>query len=299
MKIRTTKYVIKDGFISAYRNKLMSLASVGIVTASLIVFGFFVIFSLNISKNTNDTLQRQSEIEVFCDHNWDDAQAVQIEDAIKKNSNVKSYRKVTKQEAMERAKDVLGDDKSLLDGYDKDTSFMPISFIIELKDPYKSAEIVNEFKKMYGVEYVSYQEAAVDLLTKAAYWSTVISVFLAIVLLIVSTFIISNTIKLTVFARRKEISIMKYIGATDWFIRLPFVVEGVVIGLVGALIAFAITFLCYNTLEGRFGGQLMGYYITFIKMDSVGLQIFAANSLIGMLVGGIGSIISIRKYLRV
>lgn len=299
MKIRTTKYVIKEGFVSAYRNKLMSLASVGIVTASLIVFGFFIIFSLNISQNADDSLQRQAEIEVFCNHNWDDAQAVQVEEAIKKNDDVKKYRKVSKREALERAKDMLGDDRGVLDGYDNDYSFMPISFIVELNNPYKSAEIVNEFWKINGVEDIRYQEAAVDLLSNAAYWAKVVSVFLAIVLLIVSTFIISNTIKLTVFARRKEISIMKYIGATDWFIRLPFIVEGVVIGFAGALIAFSITFLCYNTLESKSGGEFYGYYINLIKMSSIGLQVFIANSLIGMFVGGIGSAMSIRKYLRV
>jgi cell division transport system permease protein len=92
---------------------------------------------------------------------------------------------------------------------------------------------------------------------------------------------------------------MKYIGATDWFIRLPFIVEGVVIGFAGALIAFSITFLCYNTLESKSGGEFYGYYINLIKMSSIGLQVFIANSLIGMFVGGIGSAMSIRKYLRV
>jgi cell division transport system permease protein len=142
----------------------MSLASVGIVTASLIVFGFFIIFSLNISQNADDSLQRQAEIEVFCNHNWDDAQAVQVEEAIKKNDDVKKYRKVSKREALERAKDMLGDDRGVLDGYDNDYSFMPISFIVELNDPYKSAEIVNEFWKINGVEDISYQEAAVDFI---------------------------------------------------------------------------------------------------------------------------------------
>ncbi len=297
MKIRTTKYIIKDGLVNAYRNKLMSLASIGIVTVSLLIFGLFYLITVNVSQTSDDVLKKQAEIEVFCDYKWDESQAAQIENAIKSNNNVKEYRMVTKQEALERAKRMFEGDNKVLEGYDN--SFLPISFIIKLKDPSKSAEIVNEFSKMDGVEDVNYQEVAVNFVSKLAYWARVISLLLIIVLLIISAFIISNTIKLTVFARRREIGIMKYIGATDWFIRLPFIVEGILIGFIGALIAVSITFLCYNTFETKFSSGVLGISINFIKMNDIGMQIFIINSLVGMIVGGAGSVISIRKYLHV
>ncbi len=297
MKIRTSKYIIKDGLINTYRNKLMSVASISTVTVSLLVFGLFFIISVNVSKTTGDVLNRQAEIEVFCDYKWDEAQVKQIEDAIKKNNGVKEYRMVTKQEALERAKNMFEGDKKVLEGYD--SSFLPISFIVKLKDPSDSAEIVKAFKKMDGVEDVNYEEAAVDFVSRLAYWVRVVSALLIVVLLIISAFIIANAIKLTVFARRREISIMKYIGATDGFIRLPFVVEGVVIGFIGALIAFAVTFLCYSTFEGKFSSGVLGINIKFVKADDIWLQVLLINVAVGMFVGGIGSLISIRKYLHV
>lgn len=296
MKIRTTRYIIKDSLINTYRNKLMSLASIGIVTVSLLTFGLFLIITVNASRMSDDVLNMQSEIVVYLDDKWDDSQAVQIENAIKSNKDIKEYRKINKQEALERTKAVFEDD-DLLEGYG--SSFLPITFIIKLNDPSKSAEIVSMLEKMDGVEDVTFEKAAVDFFLKLAYWSRVIGALLIIILLIISAFIISNTIKLTVFARRREIGIMKYIGATDWFIRLPFIVEGILIGFVGAIIAVSITFLCYNTFESKFSSGALGIDISLIKINDIGLLVFIINSLLGMIVGGVGSVISIRKYLHV
>ncbi len=297
MKIRTTKYIIKDGIINTYRNKLMSLASIGIVSVSLLTFGLFFIITVNANRVSDDALNMQSEIVLYCDPEWDESQAARIENAIKNNNEIREYRKITKQEALEQAKKELEDNKNMLDSYGN--SFLPITFIFKLKDPSKSKEIVSDFEKMEGVDEVRFHEIAVNFFLKLSYWAKVIGLMLLIILLIISAFIISNTIKLTVFARRREIGIMKYIGATDWFIRLPFIVEGILIGLVGALIAVSITFLCYNTFETRFSTGVLALDINLVKISDIGLQVFGITSLIGMIVGGVGSVISIRKYLRV
>lgn len=299
MKIRTIKHIIKEGLVNAYRNKLMSLASIGIVAASMVIFGVFLLLSLNLSHNTN-ALKDQPEMEVFCNPDLDDTQVKQVEEAIKNNNKILQYNIVTKQEAMEKVKKILGNKENLLEG--ENESFLPVSFIIKLKDPQQSSEIVEEFKKVNGVENVRYSQSTIEFLAGAVYWIRLISGLLILILLAISMFIISNTIRLTVFARRKEINIMKYIGATDWFIRWPFVIEGVIIGLIGSVAAFIIIGYGYSAVESKVNAELVRLsinFIKFIKVSDIGLQAIGIYSLIGVAVGALGSFMSIRKYLRV
>ncbi|MCX8131296.1 MAG: permease-like cell division protein FtsX [Clostridia bacterium] len=300
MKIRTTKYIIKEGMLNAYRNKLMSLASLSIVTASLVIFGVFFLFSINLNHNIAG-LKEQPEIEVFCLPELDDTQTKQIEDDIKNNADIQSYTAVTKKENFDKMKkSMLNGKESVLTGLDE--SFMPVSYIVKLKDPQKSEKIVSYYKALSGVENVKYPQQVIEIITKLTYWVPLICAFLLIILLIVSMFIISNTIKLTVFARRREINIMKYIGATDWFIRWPFIIEGVIIGLIGALFAFLLTSYFYNVLENMLSDNLFKMGIDLFRMVSikdVAPNIILIYSLIGACVGSIGSFISIRKYLHV
>ncbi len=297
MKIRTTKYIIKDGIINAYRNKLMSLASIIIVTASLLVFGIFLILSMNLQHKINDLMVKQLQIEVYCDANLDETQVKDIEAQIKMNSFVSDTRRVTKEEALQRCKELLEEDGRILEGYDG--SFLPESFIIKIKDEEHIKSVVETFKNIKGVESIGFLEENVEDLSNISYWARIISILLLVILLSVSVFIISNTIKLTVFARRREINIMKYIGATDWFIRLPFIVEGIIIGFVGAILSFIVTYYCYSTIEGQLSNGILGENIDFVSINSIVLYVIGSYSIIGTVVGGIGSSISIRKYLHV
>jgi len=297
MKIRTTKYIVKEGIINSYRNKLMSLASIIIVTASLLVFGIFLIISVNFQHKINDMMENQLQIEVYCDANLDETQIKDIEAHIKMNSFVSNVRRVTKEEALERCKELLEEDGSILEGYDG--SFLPESFIVKINHSDNIKKVVEEFKTIKGVESVGFLEENVNQLSSISYWAKFISILLLIILLSVSIFIISNTIKLTVFARRREIGIMKYIGATDWFIRLPFIVEGIIIGIVGAIISFIVTYYCYSTIEGQLSKGVLGETLDFVSINSIVLYVIGSYSIIGTVVGGIGSGISIRKYLRV
>jgi len=297
MKIRTTKYIIKEGIINSYRNKLMSLASIIIVTASLLVFGIFLIISVNFQHKINDMMVNQLQIEVYCDASLDETQVKDIEAQIKMNGFVSNVRRVTKEEALQRCKELLEEDGSILEGYDG--SFLPESFIVKINDSNNIKKVVEECKGIKGVESVGFLEDNVNQLSSISYWAKIISILLLIILLSVSVFIISNTIKLTVFARRREIGIMKYIGATDWFIRLPFIVEGIIIGIVGAIISFIVTYYCYSTIESQLSKGVLGESLDFVSINSIVLYIIGSYSIIGTVVGGIGSGISIRKYLRV
>lgn len=299
MKIRTIKYIIKDSIVNTYKNKLMSLASISAVVASLIIFGVFYVISINMNFNTK-LLTQQPEIRVFCKPEDDDIQIGYIEEKIAKDSRVMSYRKISKQEAFELVKEMLGDDNSVLEGMD--SSFLPVKFAVKLKNPREYEAAANEYKTIPGVENVDYSQKTVEFFSRLQYWIRVISLFLVILLLLISVFIISNTIRLTVFARRREINIMKYVGATDWFIRWPFVIEGVIIGIAGALVTFILVSYGYTAVENWFKGDLSYmtvYMIKIVKLKDIGLQMFAIFSLIGTAVGALGSLVSIRKYLRV
>lgn len=299
MKLRSTKYAIKEGIINLYKNRLMSFASISIVTASIIIFGIFFIISSNINLNM-EVLKQQPEMEVFCSPELDDAQINKIEADLKENEKIAEIKKVTKKEAFEKAMEILGSKESLMEG--EDESFLPVSFIIKLKNSEESSVMVKVIKNIKGIESVRYSQDAIDFISKSAYWVKVISVILLLVLLLVSFFIISNTIKLTVFARRKEINIMKYIGATDWFIRGPFIIEGIIIGFVGAVLAFVLVLYGYSVLEEKLISEMSRVGADFIllqKTSGISSNIISTSLLLGTILGAAGSAASLQKHLRV
>lgn len=294
MKLRTTKYIVKEGLINTYRNTLMSLASVGVVTASMFILGVFLVIAINLSYNTQK-LKEQPQIQVFCEPELDDEQIGIIEKNIKSDSRVKEYTYVSKQEALNKAKEMLGNDQDVVEGLGDD--FMPVSFIIELKNLKEAQEVVSAFKSIQGVGNVRYSQERVDIILKIATWVQIGNMVLIIILLAVAMFIISNTIKLTVFARRKEINIMKYIGATDWFIRWPFVVEGVIIGLAGAAVGFIAISFFYGVVSSKVTQEVKIF--SLVSLGELQFNVIYTFALVGIVIGTLGSTISIRKYLHV
>jgi len=297
MKIRTFRYIIKEGISNSYKNKLMTIASIGIATASIILFGIFLIIIMNLNYNTK-ALKEQPDMQAFCEYELDDTQISNIEKQIKSNEKIENYEIVTKEMAFEEFKQRLGEDSDVLDGFDE--TLLPVSFVVEIKNPETSMEVVEELEKIIGIRKVDYSREIINFITKFSYWMNIISILLISILLIVSVFIISNTIKLTVFARRKEISIMKYVGATDWFIRWPFIVEGVIIGIIAAVVAFIATAYVYNSIENRFNRDLFAVgFIRLISIREIGISMVMYFLMLGGIVGAVGSFVSMRKYLRV
>lgn len=299
MKARTWRYIVKEGFVNTYRNKLMSFASVSVIAASLIIFGIFLLIALNLTYNIR-SLTQQPEMEVFCSPELKSAEVKRVEDHIKENEKIAQYKMVTKEEALEKAKKIFGENAKLLDG--EDASFMNVSFVIKVKDVQYYEEVAEQYKSLSEVENVTAYTDEINFIKKVAYWVRIISGGLLVVLLTVSVFIISNTIKLTVFARRKEINIMKYIGATDWFIRWPFIVEGVIIGTLGAAFSFLLIGYGYSSMANKFNSEVLNVGSSAFKIltvNEVGLQLICIYLVIGILVGALGSTISMRKYLKV
>ncbi len=304
MKIRSIKYILKTSFLNVTRNRLMSLASISVIIAALILFGVFYLILVNLNHNIN-ILSQQPTMQVFCLPELTDEQVDAVQTEISSNKYVEKFTTVSKKEAFEQLKKYLDDNKTedggadILEGYDE--SFLNVSFVVKVKNPENSDLAAKEFLALPGVQNVEYSQKTIDAIQNISNWVKIISTILIGLLLVISLFIISNTIKLTVFARRKEINIMKYIGATDWFIRWPFIYEGILIGIIGAIIAFMLIMYIYNLAEPRLSNDLTSFGGGFatVKFGTVWGTLALIYTGISAVIGAAGSAMSIRKHLKV
>ena len=295
MKVRTIEYYIREVFISLRRNNWMSVASIGTVAVSLFIFGMFLMMVMNMNKLA-ENMESQVQINVYLLDKVDRQQARDIEKDLKEIEGVESVGFVTKDEAMERFKDRLGDQKTLLDALDE-TNPLPDSFEVTVTNPDLVKTAAEKMEKIDGVESAKYGQDVMEHLFEITRLLRIFGFTLMLVLAFATLFIISNTIRLTVFARRKEIAIMKYVGATDWFIRWPFVMEGMVLGLLGSIIAAMVLRTAYTAMAEKVYDTLAFFplipeqpFLTYITIVVV---------ISGMVVGAIGSAVSIKKFLKV
>lgn len=295
MKVRTIEYYIREVFISLRRNNWMSVASIGTVAVSLFIFGMFLMMVMNMNKLA-ENMESQVQINVYLLDKVDGQQARDIEKDLKEIEGVESVGFVTKDEAMERFKDRLGDQKTLLDALDE-TNPLPDSFEVTVTNPDLVKTAAEKMEKIDGVECAKYGQDVMEHLFEITRLLRIFGFTLMLVLAFATLFIISNTIRLTVFARRKEIAIMKYVGATDWFIRWPFVMEGMVLGLFGSIIAAMVLRTAYTAMAEKVYDTLAFFplipeqpFLTYITIVVV---------ISGMVVGAIGSAVSIKKFLKV
>lgn len=295
MKVRTIEYYIREVFISLRRNNWMSVASIGTVAVSLFIFGMFLMMVMNMNKLA-ENMESQVQINVYLLDKVDREQARDIEKDLKEIEGVETVGFVTKDEAMERFKDRLGDQKTLLDALDE-TNPLPDSFEVTVTNPDLVKSAAEKMEKLDGVECAKYGQDVMEHLFEITRLLRIFGFTLMLVLAFATLFIISNTIRLTVFARRKEIAIMKYVGATDWFIRWPFVMEGMVLGLFGSIIAAMVLRTAYTAMAEKVYDTLAFFplipeqpFLTYITIVVV---------ISGMVVGAIGSAVSIKKFLKV
>jgi cell division transport system permease protein len=282
----------------------MSLASISIISAALILFGVFYLILVNLNHNL-DVLSQQPKMEVYCLPELTDEQVGAIQTEISSNKYIESFTVVSKKEAFEKLKEYLKANETeqggdnILEGYDE--SFLNVTFVVKVKDPNNSEIVAKQMLSLAGVENVEYSQDTINFIEKTSKWVKVISFTLIGLLLLISLFIISNTIKLTVFARRKEINIMKYIGATDWFIRWPFIYEGVIIGVLGAAIAFLLVAYIYGLAEPRLSSYIISFGDGFstVKFKSVWGTLVSVYIGLSAVIGASGSVMSIRRHLHV
>lgn len=252
-----------------------------------------------LSFNLRQMEKQIAEIVIWLEKDIAPLEADDIELRLKNDVRVLECNRITKEQAFAELNEAL-EDPSLLEGYTPE--FLSESFRLRLKDVNQIAEFADEAADITGVEDIDFPKDFLERLALILKWINAGSMFILALLLIISVSIISNTIKLTVYARRKEIGIMKYIGANDWFIRWPFIIEGIIIGLVGSVISFVITSYLYNALESYVSSEAVVSGMSLIRMvplKDIGGQILFVYIIIGVVMGVVGSIISVRKHLNV
>ena len=288
-------YLIREGFRSIFTHSFMSFATITIIVACLIIMGSVSLLSLNIDALIKD-LESQNEIVVFVDETVpDEESAREIQKSIEALDNIASVEFVSRGDAMGNFMSKY--DEALMEGIDE-TVFRH-RFVVHLTDIAQMSETKMDLESLKGVAKVNaHLDYAQSFVTIRNVVSAV-SLVLIVILVFVSFFIMSNTIKLATFGRREEIAIMKMVGATNGFIRLPFVVEGLVLGILGGGLAFLAEWGLYNLITGRLVGSITGELLNVIPFENISLQVFVVYMAIGILVGAFGGVNAIKNYLKV
>ena len=302
MKWSSFKYLARQGLHNMINNRLMSFASVGVLTVCLIITGVAGLFTANMNSLML-YLRSQNEVVVYLDENLDETGLASVDSALRSISGLKEVTYVSKDEALDLMRDSMGDKADLFDVFEGEENPFLANYKVVLQDVGQMDEIVPQLESISGVVDVNVPTGLSDLVVNIHKAVTVISVGLVVVLGFVSIVVISNTIRLTVFARRKEINIMKYVGATNGFIRLPFFVEGIAVGLIAGLISSAIVLggyqllIIYSVDFPAFWGSILNDVL--LGMGQVWWKVLIAFLAFGSLIGSVGTATSIRKYLHV
>ena len=298
MKYNILGYLIGEGFSNVFKNKKSTGASLVIMCATMIIFGVFLILGENINHFV-DNLKADQGFSVFLKVDATQEEIDKVGEEIRAIDGVNTVDFVSKDDALNIMRERLKDTKGVLDGFDKE--LLKTSYTVTVTDLSKSKDIQNQINGIENVVKIESSDETVAALVKIANGIRIVTGVILVLLIIISVFIISNTIKLTVHARRKEISIMKYVGATNSFIRWPFVVEGMIIGVIASLISIVIVGGAYNFIANElvnadFMQMINGTLVSFQDMLS---SIILVYMLLGIGIGALGSVISMRKYLKV
>jgi cell division transport system permease protein len=299
LKIRLFNNIVKQGFQSMWRNKGMGLASVTSISAVLMILGIVLILILSINNVVIDTKLKFDEIEVFLDDDLSPDKLDKIEEMTKAYPGVKSIMFRSKIQALEIMREDWADEAYLLEGLEEKNP-LPDSYIIKVNDIELAEDLVNTIKTLDGVDEVKYYKDVIDKLLLFAGYIRIGGIIITGILVFVSVFIISNTIKITVSSRRREINIMKYVGATNDYIRGPFIIEGVLFGLLGAMLSILVVYLSYNYVYKSMSEKLytmFTFYLVNPKLIFTDIAIIFAT--IGSGIGGLGSLLSLKRYLNV
>ena len=296
MIFRNLRYFFSQGIRGLVSNSLMTLASVGIVIASLVLFGTFVLLGMNLNYIGEQT-KEQCEINVYLPRDMSRDDVRKIGSELAKIKYVKEAQLYTKEERFNNFKDSSYEEQAdVIDMLEQDNPLRD-SYILVLEDVSRANEVAAAAGKIDGVEEVVNSQHLIQRIITLTNAIRHISIWLILVLAVVSVFIISNTIKLGMFSRRKEINIMKFVGATNWFIRWPFIIEGMFLGIIGALIASGIVLLGYESIYK--GMQDFMGNIRFLELYEVSGVVVLGFLIMGVGMGMIGSAMSIRKHLHV
>ena len=293
----TNTYLIKEGFDNLKKHGSKTFSTMLIICATMLVLGIFIILFENVNKNV-ETVKVEQGLQAFIEDTATDVEIEYMRDEISQINGVKSVEYIDKDMAYQDAQEVFKDQAYFLEGLDK-VQIFPASFIVKFSNIEQSEAVKSEVENVDGIYKVKYNQSTIEA---AITLSNVANIFLlgvGAVMLIVSIFIISNTIKLAVYSNQREIFIMRYIGATNKFIKKPFIVEGALIGLMSAAISFILISIAYIVLYARLPqiGSSLGVF-GFVPYSTLWYQILIAFIVLGLFIGIFASSISIKKYLK-
>ncbi len=302
MKFSSFKYLLGQGFRNFKGNRLMSVASVGVVASCLILTGICGLLALNVNSFVN-YLGAQNEVVIYLRETATEDQISNMEKKLSSDSDVSSYVFVSKEDALKEQMGYMGQYASLLESYQGENNPLPASFRVHVRDLKRINSASYRFSGMEGVDYVSTPTEIASVLITLKNIVFYAGIAILATLFLVSMVVISNTIRLTVYARRREISIMKYVGATNGFIRFPFVVEGLIIGTVSSVITFRAVSAGYVYLFNYITSQATGLIAMLsqciIPYTDILPYMAVVFLLFGWIIGGLGSALSMRRYLKV
>ena len=295
MKLQTAEYYFREVCVSMVRKRWMTFASIGTVAVSLFVLGVFLILVLNMSRLAA-SLESRVQVAVYLDDALTAENRAEVERMARAMKNVTAVEYVPKERALEILQARLGEQRKILDALGE-TNPLPNYFLVTVDSAQEVRKTASALADLYGVQEVSYGQDVLDNLFDLTRMLRIFGVALLAILALATVFIISNTIRLTVFARRREIAIMKYVGATDWFIRWPFILEGVVLGLIGGGISAVVLRSFYSAVTAKVSSAL----VFFPLVEQYPFMNYLTLALIfsGVAIGILGSTVSLKKFLEV
>ena len=293
-RLSSLGYLLKEGVKNIWSNRTMSFASVGVLVSCLLLTGAAVLFSMNVDVAMK-SLEGNNSTTVYLQEGLPTLTSLRVGQEIKQLDNIEECEFVSKQDAVQNMLDMLGDDGTVLEGLLGDENFLPDAFRISMKDLNLYDETAAQIEAINGVdEIIDYSDIA-EQLTSLDNLVTSVGFWIVLILSLVSLFIISNTIRVTMFSRRLEISIMKSVGATNWFVRVPFIVEGVIIGLLSGGVASGLLVLVYNKLVSSIASIPL---FSPVDIGPITWRITLIFMLAGALFGALGGLITLGKYLK-
>lgn len=295
MKGTSLKYLTREGFRNIWVNRLMTLASVTVLLACMVIIGVGAMAFFNINVLL-DKVEAQNVVMVYVSKEADQATVAAVGETLETLSNIETCEFVPKEDAFQQQIEAMGGDSAIFEGLSDNP--LPDAYKVTLADLSIFDETVSQIKLIANVDSVRENSDLAGKLLSVRRAVTIVSVGLVAMLFLVALFIISNTIRITMFSRKLEINIMKAVGATNGFIRWPFFIEGVLIGVIASIVSLGVLWGLYELAVLSFADILSGLNFSLVPFLSYALQIFGVFLLIGIFTGGIGSMISMNKYLK-
>ena len=301
MKISSAKYRLGQGVRNLWTNRVMSFASFCIIMVSLLLVGFSMLFTANINRFIGGIAEK-NEVIIFLDDDTPEETITAMETELNQNTNIAKVVFYSKEQAFEDYKAKMDNAEAIFDTLGTDSP-LPDAFRLRIKDISKMSSTLNEIRTMDNIYKISDPGDFVNLLTGLKSTIALISTAVVIALTVVCMVIISNATRTSVFARRKEINIMKYVGATNAFIRIPFFVEGMLTGILAGAVATVLTGVGYNKMIEALGSQMSLWQAFgidgFIEFNTIVIKVALIYCGCGAVLGAIGSVFSTRKHLKV